>query len=152
MSLTTERPAYLRGIVRQVTAALMPRAVAIFLRNPQIDPRFPQTSDLDLLVFAQVEDLRPEGMKWKHPEVTSATMIELTWLPSSWLRDPEALAAYGLISHRLLGSDLVFDAGVEALLGRDGVRRSMYRADVQQKRLAGFLEMGFLTVQEIGVT
>src|SRR5438874_11045556 len=55
-------PAHVRDAIEQVTRTVASRAAAILIRNPAVDIRFPDTSDLDFMVLADIEDLRSERL------------------------------------------------------------------------------------------
>jgi hypothetical protein len=124
-------------------------ADAVFLREPAIDPSSPDTSDLDLIVFGRVDDLLPERM---FPERSSERPIDLIWLPSPSLDDPEAFARQGVLPHRLLSSKPVHDPAGRYERQTLLVERAMFDPRVQGERIAAFLDLGFLTVREIGIT
>jgi hypothetical protein len=141
-----------RPIVACVMHTLAARsAAALLLRNPAIDPRFPDTSDLDFIAVADIEKFRSERLQCDAPGGTSR-MVDVAWLPRAWFDAPEATAALGWVPHRLLTSDVVFDSGLNIGAYLEQVRRHMYYPAVQQKRLATFLDTGFQTVREIGIT
>lgn len=127
------------------------RAVGILIRNPPVDVRFPETSDLDFLVLADIDDLRSERLHLASPDGTRM-MTDLTWLPWAWVSDPEAAATRGWVPHRLLNSNLVWDSGRQIERHCREIERHMYRADIQQKRIGVFLDIGFETVREVGIT
>jgi len=140
-----------RRIVDEVASRVAPRAHAVFVRTPVIDPDFAGTSDLDFIVFSDVEELYPERLEPAAADGDQRRIVDLTWLPAAWLNDPEFLSAHGLIAHRLATSTLVFGAD-DQTAAQAAVTRNFYRPDIQQRRLSGFLELGSLTVREIGVT
>jgi hypothetical protein len=121
------------------------------VRTPLVDPDLPDVSDLDFVVFSDVPELYPERLEWIDHDSDRARMIDLTWLPAAWLGDPDFLSAHGLMAHRLVASALAFGTSADAL-AQAAVGERFYRPDIQQRRLAGFFEMGSLTVREIGVT
>jgi hypothetical protein len=130
---------------------LTPGEEAVFVRVPIIDPSCPKTSDLDLLVFGQVAELIPQRLRLPIDEHTTL-MADVIWLPFSTLDHPEVFTTNGVIPHRLLNSRVVFDRTGYATRQREAVRRLIYRTDIQQRRIAGFLDLGFYAVREIGVT
>lgn len=139
-------------IVARVMQTLAARsAVALLVRNPLIDPRFPDTSDLDFLAVADIKEFRSERLQFAAPYATSR-MVDVAWLPWAWFDAPEATAARGWVPHRLLTSDVVFDSGRDVAGYLEQVRLQMYHPAVQQKRLNTFLDIGFETVREIGIT
>jgi len=140
-----------RVIIARVAQALADRSAALLVRHPLIDPRFPETSDLDCLAVADIEEFRSERLQFSAPDGTSR-MVDVAWLPWAWFDSPEATAARGWVPHRLLTCEIVFDSGRDVARYLEQIRRSMYRPGVQQKRLAAFLEIGFHTVREIGIT
>ena len=111
----------------------------------------PKTSDLDLLVFGQVNGLIPQRLRLPIDK-DSVLMVDVIWLSPGTLDDPEAFATNGVIPHRLLTSHVVFDRTGYATRQREAVSRLIYRSDIQQKRVSGFLELGSYAVREIGVT
>lgn len=137
--------------VERAVEILSPRAEAIFGREPLIDPDLPTTSDIDLLVFGPVDGILPERL-YPDPPGEGGRSFDLIWLPLQSLRQPEKLAANGLIAHRLLGSRLLYDRTEAAQGQQQAVRDQMYRPEIQNARITGFFDMGFYTVREIGVT
>lgn len=129
-------------------AELGPRAHAIFARQPLIDPSLPHSSDVDLLVFANVPALLPERL-WPPAPLPP---IDLIWLPENLLNDPGRLAAWGLIAHRLALSQSASDPSGTARAAAATVRERLRLPTVQAARIGGFLEMGYATVREVGVT
>jgi len=144
-------PEAARRALGRAVRELAPRPSAVLVRRPLVDPRTPETSDLDLLVVADVEDLFPERLVVEG-ETGRPVRIDLIWLPRGSLEAPAEFARNGLIAHRLLSSELVFagDPGVAERIARIG--REFRDPDIQVERIRGFLDMGFLTVREIGVT
>lgn len=132
--------------LREATARLAVRADALFVRQPLVDAQCPDTGDIDLLAFGPVDDLMPERLFL--PEGA----VDLIWLPTQSLDDPEKFAARGIVPHRLLTSRIVHDRTGRAERQARLVAERMFEPAVQAKRIAGLLEMGFLTVQEIGIT
>jgi hypothetical protein len=132
--------------LRAAVAHLAGRADAIFAREPLVDPYCPDTGDVDLLVFGPVRDLLPERLFL--PEGP----VDLIWLPTTTLDDPARFAARGVVPHRLLSSRLVHDRTGGADRQARLVEDAMFEPAVQAKRIAGLLELGFLTVREMGIT
>jgi hypothetical protein len=137
--------------LQQAIEYLADKADVVLVREPLLDPTYPTTSDLDLLVFAAVDDILPERFQ-ATIDSRPGPLVDLLWLPKTTLANPETLAGNGLIAHRLLGSRLVYDRTGQAAAQQEAVRLAMTQPDVRQKRLSGFFDMGFYTVREIGVT
>jgi hypothetical protein len=137
--------------LKRIAELATPEAEAIFVRVPLLDPSSPKTSDLDLLVFGQVNGLIPQRIRLPIDE-DSVLMVDVIWLSPGTLDDPEAFATNGVIPHRLLTSQVVFDRTGYATRQCEAVSRLIYRSDIQQKRVSGFLELGSYAVREIGVT
>lgn len=127
------------------------RSLAILIRNPPVDSRLPDTSDLDFVALADIDDLRSERLHLPAPDGTTV-MTDLTWLPWAWVSDPEVAATRGWVPHRLLSSILIWDSGKDIARHCQQIDRHMYRADIQQKRIGVFLDIGFETVREVGIT
>ena len=144
-------PTQVREAIQYVTGAFASRAVGILIRSPAVDMRLPDTSDLDFLVLAEIDDLCSERLHWVASDGTR-TMIDVTWLPWIWVSDPELAATHGWVPHRLLSSNLVWDSGRDVTRHCLEIGRRMYRTDIQQKRTGVFLDIGFQTVREIGIT
>jgi hypothetical protein len=144
-------PAQVQDAILQVIAAVQSRAVGILIRKPFVDVRFPDTSDLDFMVIADIEDLRSERLSIAAPDGTRI-MTDLTWLPWAWVSDPELAATRGWVPHRLLSSSLVWDSGRDIAQLCEEIARHMYRSNIQHKRTSVFLDIGFQTVREIGIT
>ncbi len=143
---SSSHPAELERALRKLAST----AEAVFLREPAIDPSTPETSDLDVLVFGPVDDLLPERV---FPTgQSSERAIDLIWLPAGSLEDPEAFAKQGVLAHRLLKSRAVQDPTGKFERQRRLVEGAMFDPRVQRERVAAFLDLGFLTVREIGIT
>ena len=139
-------------LLDEIVRQLCGEADAVLVRRPVIDPRTPETSDVDIAAFAEMEDIRPARLHIGGGEGTRATMVDITWIPSGWLADPSSFAARGLVPHRVLGSQLLWSAS-DLLAGRiSEIAAHFYEPDVQRRRFAAYFEMGRLTVREIGVT
>jgi hypothetical protein len=123
------------------------RADAVFLREPAIDPNSPETSDLDLLAFGPVDGLLPERVF-----SSGSRPVDIIWLPAKSLDDPVAFAKQGLVPHRLLSSRVVYDPTASFERQARLVEGVAYEPPVQAGRIEGFLDLGFLTVREIGIT
>lgn len=135
-----------------VVQALGPEADAVFAREPLINPDLPQTSDLDLIVFGPVDELLPQRFCFEPLSSRSMPMVDLIWLPTASLNDLENFATNGLVPHRLIGSRIVYDGTGYATRQYKKLRKVFYRPEIQHQRITGLLDMGFLTVREIGVT
>ena len=138
--------------IQQVTRALRSRAVAILIRDPPVDIRCPDTSDLDFVVLADIEEMCSERLQLIAPSNNCTTMADLTWLPWNWVNDAESAATRGWVPHRVLSSKLVWDSGRDLARHCREIRTNMYRSDIQEKRTAVFLGLGLDTVREIGIT
>jgi hypothetical protein len=121
------------------------------MRTPAIDEDCPDTSDVDVAVFADVEDLYPERLALSGQSAHGGRTIDVTWLPEAWLGDPDVLAAHGLIAHRLATSMFV-SGDPSAAAAQAAVVDRFYRSDIQARRVSGFFEMARLTVLEVGIT
>src|SRR5688572_13035483 len=99
MILDLDRVAVTReGVIERVTELLAPRAVAVLIRTPVIDLRFPDTSDLDFLALADVSELRSERMQVRESD-GRITKVDVAWLPWAWFDAPGATAARGWVPH-----------------------------------------------------
>jgi hypothetical protein len=139
------------AVLESVVQRLSPQADAIFVRQPLIDPHCPATSDLDLLIFGQVDGLLPERLRLPGSPAT-APLIDLVWLPLDTLESPKTFAANGLIPHRLLSSRMVYDRTGYATKQCEAMRQQLYQPEIQRERITGFLDLGFLTTREVGIT
>ena len=126
---------------------LSARARAVFLRTPIEDRFCPTMQDLDLVVFGDVDGFRPERL-W----APDGTPIDLAWYPESLLESPESLAQSGLAAHRFRCSQLLWDAAGDAGQRRQAFDKCLYEPEIQANRIAVFLDIGYLTVREVGVT
>jgi hypothetical protein len=121
----------------------------IFLRTPAHEPDSPSTGDLDLLLFDSSDDLCVERLE---PTLDGAPTLDLIRLPAPLLRDPAYLASHGLITHRLLASTPTGAYQGPGAAAQAVVRELAWQQEFQVARIVGFLEMGWLTVREVGVT
>ena len=103
------------------------------------------------MALAEIEDVCSERLLLAAPDETPR-MIDVTWLPWVLVSDPEVAATRGWIPHRMLSSDVVWDSGRDIVRHCREIGRHMYRAGIQQKRIGLFLDIGFQTVREIGIT
>lgn len=131
--------------------ALLHRAQVIFARRPLVDPYAPESSDLDLVAVGAEQDGLPERL-WVSAPGAGARATDVVWLSRSTFDDPGALAQLGLVAQRVLGSDTVYDPTGAGGRGRRALAERWYEPAVQRERIEGFLDMGFYTVREIGVT
>jgi hypothetical protein len=142
---------HIEDVTAQITRLFESRAIAILMRSPPIDIRYPETSDIDFIVLADIEDMRSERLQIAAPDGTR-TMVDLTWIPWAWVSDPAEAATHGWVPHRLLSSTVVWDSGRDVAQHCQEIERHMYRADIQQKRTGVFLDTGSKTVREVGIT
>ena len=147
----TDAEAALAAVVEQVVDRLAPRAEAILVREPLQDAQCPATSDLDFLVVGGADDLVAERLALVGA-ARATPRIDVLWLKSATLDDPEKFARTGLNPHRLLRSRLVYDCTGRGTTWCDDVAARMYQPQVQLPRLTGLLHFGHDTVREIGVT
>ena len=133
-------------------APLSPRTDAIFAREPLVDPYTPASSDLDLLVFANVSSLLPERLALDLIKTRDSPPIDLIWLPTSTLTKPATFAADGLIPHRIFTSRPVFIRNILLSEFLQKIHAELYSPSVHAGRIHGFLEMAFYAVREIGIT
>ena len=124
---------------------------AAFLRLPGHDGDTRPDADLDLLVF---DDAADDLLVQRHvdPERPGAPTLDLLRVPARALGDPGRLASMGLITHRLVTSQCIHDRDGRAGAVADEVARLAQTDLARAARLASFLELGALTVREIGVT
>ena len=133
--MTDRTPAALsaEAALREATARLAVRADALFVRQPLVDAQCPDTGDIDLLAFGPVDDLLPERLFL--PEGA----VDLIWLPTQKLDEPEKFAAWGVVPHRLLTSRVVHDRTGRAERQARLVAERMFDPAIQAKRIAGLL-------------
>lgn len=132
-----------------IAARLAPRATAIFIRQTVYEHQVDDNDDIDLLAFGAVEELIVERA-W--PPALSGPSLDIIWLPAAWLDEPVRLARYGLITHRLLSSNLLWAADARVAALSSAVKALYAVPEHQQARLVGYLDMAGLTVREIGIT
>ncbi len=137
--------------IRQVTRAVSPRAVGLLIRDPAVDPRCPDSSDLDFVVLADIAKMRSERLSLVAAGA-GPVLADLTWLPWGWVVNPEDAATRGWVPHRLLSSNVVWDEGREIATLCDAIAQHMARPEIQSRRVAVFLDTGFQAVREIGIT
>ncbi len=142
---------YLTELVNEVVEKLAARAEGIAVRVPLRDPHTPDTSDLDFLVFASVDALLPARLSLKGKRPFDCP-VDLIWLPVANLDNPRDFAANGLLPHRLLSSEVVWDRCGRVTEFVNAVRTHFGQPDVQQRRLHGFSELARYTVEEIGIS
>jgi hypothetical protein len=135
--------------IRSFMLRLQSSDAIVFVRADAHEPDSPITRDLDLLVFDSSDDLCVERVEIG---LNGAPTLDLIRLPAAFLRDPAHLARHGLITHRLLASRLVEASPSSGATAQAAVRELTWQRESQVARIAGFLEMGWLTVREVGVT
>lgn len=123
------------------------RMHAAFLRGPEADDRCQRSNDLDLVIFGDVASFMPERLF-----APDGTALDLAWYPASWLSQPRHLAAAGLAAHRLMAAQLLWDPTGEAAAQRAAFDACRLDRDLQTQRIEVLLDLGCLTVREIGVT
>ena len=131
--------------------ALAPRADVLLARWPLADPETPATADLDLLVIANVDRLLPERL-WLPADDGNSVPTDVIWYPRRIWDDLPALAWEGVMAHRAAGSRVVLDATGRAEGRLEELRLLMAESAIQATRIAGYLELGRLTVREMGIT
>jgi len=124
------------------------QGTTLFLRSPEHDGETQDSTDLDLLAFDAVDEICVERL-WPPSGPPS---LDLLRLPAALLKQPERLASFGLITHRLLTSTLVTDPSGRGGPAQDRARELCWEPAHQRARLASFLEMAQLTVREVGVS
>lgn len=136
------------GLRRWLQAEAPSSLRAAFLRGPDDDDDARAEADLDLLVFdAEADDLQVERR-----DGGDGRRLDLLRVPAEVLGQPQRLAAMGLITHRLLDATLVLDRNGAGQRACQQLRQDAWTSAPQQARIASFLEMGWLTVREVGVT
>lgn len=120
---------------------------AAFLRGPEADDRCQRSNDLDLVIFGDVANFMPERLF-----APDGTALDLAWYPASWLSQPRHMAAAGLAAHRLMAAQLLWDPTGEAAAQRAAFDACRLDRDLQTQRIEVLLDLGYLTVREIGVT
>lgn len=140
-----------RSALARAIRRLSPRCDAILARRPLIDPRTPETSDIDLLGVSEVEDVFPVRLVVAD-RTGPPVRVDLIWLPRKSLDDVAEFARNGLIAHRLLSSDVVYERDPHVGAQRARIGRRFVEPSIRIERIRGFLDMGFLTVREVGVT
>jgi hypothetical protein len=123
------------------------RCSAAFLRRPDAGPHGAASQDLDLVAFGAVDGFRPQRL-W----APDGTPVDLAWYPAALLNQPETLAQSGLAAHRLQCSNLAWDLAGNAARQRQAFDACLHRPVIQAARVAVFMDMGYLTVREIGVS
>jgi len=125
------------------------KAVAIQLRTPITDRVSPRAYDVDLMMFAALPAFLPERRHAADPQGRS---LDITWYPQSLLEQPEKLAQLGLAAHRFMASEAVHDPQGLSAACRAAMQACFHRADIRAARWNVFLDVGWKTVREIGIT
>jgi hypothetical protein len=97
------------------------------------------------MVFGPVASFRPERQV-----APDGTPIDIAWYPAALLDDGRRIARSGLAAHRLAASVPVW--GTDAAGLQRAALAAMNEPAVQAARIEVFLDMGRLTVREVGVT
>jgi len=139
-----------RIVTRLITEPRTP-AGAILVREPLLDPNAPNCSDLDVIAFAEVDELLPQRLILPgYPQ--HAPLVDLIWLPAKLLSRPDTLAVQGVIPHRILGSRVIHDRSGDAIRQIATLSDLFNRPDIQTARIQGLLQLGADAVREVGVT
>lgn len=125
------------------------KAVAIQLRKPISDPCSPEVYDVDLMMFAPIPAFLPER---RHPADPHDRSLDIVWYPQALLEQPEQLAQLGLAAHRYMASEAVHDPSGLSAACRAAMLACFQRRDIRTARCAVFLDVGWKTVREIGIT
>lgn len=125
------------------------RAVAIQLRTPITDRCSPEVYDVDLMMFAALPAFLPERRHSADPHCRS---LDIVWYPQALLEQPEKLAQLGLAAHRYMASEAVHDPQGLSAACRAAMQACFHRPDIRAARWNVFLDVGWKTVREIGIT
>lgn len=136
------------GLTRWLQAEAPTSLRAAFLRGGADDDDARADADLDLLVF----DTGADDLQVERRHGGDGRRLDLLRAPAALLGQPQRLAAMGLITHRLLDATLVLDRDGGGQQAWQQLRRDAWTPAPQQARIASFLDMGWLTVREVGVT
>lgn len=146
---TTELAGPDRCAVERALAQDGATAVAIQLRRPLSDTMSPRVYDVDLMMFAPIPAFLPERRHAADPQCRS---LDIVWYPQALLEQPEALARLGLAAHRYMASDTVHDPLGLSAACRTAMQACFHRPDVRAARQNVFLDVGWKTVREIGIS
>ncbi len=135
--------------VRDAIARDGPQAAAIQLRRPLTDGYTPDAHDIDLMMFGALPAFRPER---RHAPAPQARALDIVWYPQALLQQPEALARLGLAAHRFMASEAVHDPQGLSAACRAAMEACLHRPDISAARWGVFLDVGWKTVREIGIT
>lgn len=125
------------------------QAVAIHVRKPLSDRFTPRVYDVDLMMFAPLPAFRPER---RHAAGPHDRALDIVWYPQSLLQQPEALAQLGLAAHRYMASEAVHDPQGLSATCSAAMQACFHRADIRSARWNVFLDVGWKTVREIGIS
>lgn len=125
------------------------KAVAIQLRTPITDRVSPEVYDVDLMMFAALPAFLPER---RHSADPDCRTLDIVWYPQTLLEQPHKLAQLGLAAHRFMASEAVHDPRGLSAACRAAMTDCFYRADIRAARCNVFLDVGWKTVREIGIT
>lgn len=123
------------------------RTRAAFLRAPVAGDFCRNSNDLDLVLFGDAQHFFPERL-----HAPNGTALDLTWYPAAWLSQPRQLAVAGLAAHRLMAAQLLWDLQGNAAVQRAAFDACRLEPALQTQRIEVLLDLGYLTVREIGVT
>lgn len=146
---TTELAGSDRRAVERAIAQDGGTAVAIQLRRPLRDAVSPSVYDVDLMMFAPLPAFLPER---RHSADPQCRALDIVWYPQRLLEQPEQLAQLGLAAHRYMASETVHDPQGLSAACRAAMQACFHRADVREARWNVFLDVGWKTVREIGIS
>lgn len=138
-----------RRAVERAIAQDGARAAAIQLRTPISDRYSPRVYDVDLMMFAALPAFLPERRHSSDPHCRS---LDIVWYPQALLEQPEKLAQLGLAAHRYMASEAVHDPHRLSAACRTSMQACFHRPDIRAARWNVFLDVGWKTVREIGIT
>jgi len=125
------------------------KAVAIQVRTPITDRFSPEVYDVDLMMFAALPAFLPQRRHSADPQSRS---LDIVWYPQDLLEQPEKLAQLGLAAHRYMASEGVHDPHGLSAACRAAMQDCFHRPDIRTARWNVFLDVGWKTVREIGIT
>jgi hypothetical protein len=140
------REAVIREAIQKIMQELKPRALAIFLRKPLLDPEYPEVSDIDITaIWTQREEL-PERMVVYIQG--GRVFVDVLWVPVSKMLNAQEAASYKTLPHLLFESEPLYVQSETVQSVIDSIKQKTYEQAVWETRIGHQLDFGDAAFEE----